>query len=228
MSTYAYLLISVTSLLLWMLLYSQVDKETKKEMIICGLIIIPIGILFQGLFWIKDWWMPSTITGTIIGIEDIIYGFTTPGFFVALPLALFGKKISIKQTHKNNTIGMLVLSFLCIALLFILFYGFHIHSFYSSLVSVVVPSLIIFILRKDLILFSLMSTFLCFFVPFIVFSIVNIFQTGFVYDIWQLNKLSGIVIFSTPLEDAIWYAASAMFCSVIYKYWRRGKVSYTF
>lgn len=228
MSKYVYLFGALFSLLVWSVVYGRVDKESRKEMVLSGLVIIPIALYFEVFFWTKDWWLPSTITGTLIGIEDIIYAFATPGLFVAGPLALFGKRISIEKTKEWNTIGTVILSVLCVVLFTILFYVFHIHSFYGSLVSVVVPAFIIFVLRKDLIPFSLISAALFFIVPPIMYWTVGIFEPGFIQDIWFTEHLSGIVFLSTPLEDAIWYTTSAMFVSIIYKYWRRGKVSYHF
>lgn len=228
MSQYAYLIAGIISLIIWSFFYKINDKETRKEMIVLGIIAIIIGVSFQLLFWTKDWWLPPTITGTIVGFEDVLYAFTTGGILATISQVIFKKRIAIEKTSKNNMKAFLSIGILSVVIISVLFYVFSFHSFHATIISCVLPSLIVFIFRKDLIPVSLLNAVIWFFLSPVLYTIINIFQPGFVYDIWLLESISGIVILSTPLEDAIWYATAAMFTTILYKVGFRGKVSYNF
>ncbi len=228
MSQYAYLLLGLFSLVIWFFLYKNANKQAKKELIIAGVLSIVIGILFQIFFWRTDWWVPFNITNTIIGFEDIVYGFATGGILATTSQILFKKYITIQLHKKTNVKLFLLLGFLSILITTILFYLFHIHSFYATIVSYIIPSIIIFLLRKDIFLISLSNSFIWFFSSAILYFVVNLIQPGFIQDIWLLENLSGIYLFSVPIEDLVWYFSASLFITSLYQIYYSKKISYTF
>ena len=78
MAEYTYLIGSVIGIVIWIALYYH-RKDVRKEMWIMSLLLAFFGLIFQVYFWTKDWWMPANITGTLVGIEDILFGFFMGG-----------------------------------------------------------------------------------------------------------------------------------------------------
>lgn len=83
---YSYLIGDLILLAIWLVLFLW-RKDTRKEMAIISLLFGFLGTVVT-LIYLMDWWHPLTITGTRIGIEDFIFGFSTAGI-AAVVYSLF-------------------------------------------------------------------------------------------------------------------------------------------
>ncbi len=92
---YTYLIGDLILLVLWLVLFLY-RKDTRKEMLILSLIFGVIGP-FVELVHVLDWWKPLTITSTIPGIEDFLFGFGIGGVASVVYEHLFNKKVKIKS-----------------------------------------------------------------------------------------------------------------------------------
>lgn len=63
--------------------------------------MITIGPLSEYLFWTRDWWKPTTITDTVVGVEDFLLSFTNGGIAAVIYEEVFDKKSTFRvQTSR--------------------------------------------------------------------------------------------------------------------------------
>ena len=104
---YAYLLGTIIFLIIWLILYLH-RKDLRKEMIVMSMLVAILGMFSEYLWWTHDWWRPQTITGTTIGIEDLLLGFTNGGIAAVLYEELFKKRM-YKYKSRNHNLRVLSL-----------------------------------------------------------------------------------------------------------------------
>src|SRR5688572_32751862 len=90
---YAYLVSTLPFLLMWLVLYAQ-RKDLRPQMRFMSLFVAVSGLIAEGLWWTVDWWHPPTITGTRVGIEDFLLGFTNGGVAAVLYETIFRKRLA--------------------------------------------------------------------------------------------------------------------------------------
>src|SRR6185436_2300507 len=81
--TYVYLVGSLLFVPVWLLLYWRVPSA-RREMLVMGGLCVLIGVPSEALLYTRDWWHPVTVSGTLVGIEDVIYAFLNGGYMAAL------------------------------------------------------------------------------------------------------------------------------------------------
>ena len=222
---YTYLFGSLILLVLWGILF-LLKKDSRKEMWITSLALGFGGLLVEFVY-AKDWWHPLTITNTLVGIEDFIFGFTCAGIASVIYEVVFGKRLRIKKVSRKKEfkeeLNLVILGSLLAALFFSSFYLLHLHSFYASVIAFIVPTLIIWIKRRDLIINSILSGLLLSLLSFLFF-LPEYITPGWVKMTWYLENLTGIIILKTPLEDLIWFFLAGLFLGPLYEYWKEGKL----
>lgn len=76
-----------------------------------GFIIGSVSLLSSYYWWTKDWWLPHNITGTKVGIEDFIMGFTAGGIMTVAYEVIFLKRyIKSKREIKVPSFHTLMLT----------------------------------------------------------------------------------------------------------------------
>ena len=223
---YSYFLVSILSLLIWLILFFW-RRNLRKEMLVMSLLIGFLG-LFLGLIYTLDWWHPLTITKTIIGFEDFIFGFSLGGTSAVIYEAVFKKRIKIRKIRRKEEIrqnyNFLFLFTSSLILFLFFFYTLRLNSFYSSIIGLLIPILFTLIKRKDLIFDSLTSGFLVLIIALIGTNIIEFITPGWVKSSWYFDNLVGIVIFKLPLEDIIWFFLTGAFIGPLYEFWKEGKL----
>lgn len=222
---FSYLIGSLTLLLIWIILFYY-KKETRKEMIWIS-IIFGLAGLFAELVYVVDWWMPETITGTIIGIEDFLFGFAIGGIGSVVYEIFFNKKMT-KGEDKNKlnpfkNQRFILAGGILIVLFFGLFYFFNINSFYASIIAFSTSSVFILIKRPDLIKNSILSGILLSIISFIGFLIPELITPGWVNSAWYFNNMEKIIIFNAPLVDIVWFFFAGTFIGPLYEFWLNKK-----
>ena len=212
---YAYLILTALLFPIWAFLYLS-KKEGRREVIIISF-LFGIGGILSELVYVKDWWKPLTITNTLIGMEDFLFGFFIAGIASIIYSRVFHKKIK-----RENTL-FLKFKYKYIAIFFvILFFGsFFIlkNSFYASLLAFIFGISVIWIKRKDLIFNSIVSGILTLIIGIIVYFIMNFFLFGFIEQFWYLNgEWYSALLFGIPMREYIWYLLAGMFIGPLYEY----------
>jgi hypothetical protein len=75
---YTYLIYSALFATVWIVLYFW-RKDTRKEMLMMSILFALAGPGADFLLT-KDYWKPPTITGTAVGVESLIIGFSLEEF----------------------------------------------------------------------------------------------------------------------------------------------------
>lgn len=223
---YSYLIADLVLLVIWFILFFW-RKDIRKEMLYISIIFGFVGLLVEPIF-LKDWWNPLTIIGTSIAIEDFLCGFFVAGIASVIYSVVFNKKVRIKKTskkRKEKRYKNFIFIILLIPLLhFGSFYLLNLTGFYSSLISLGIPMLIIWIKRKDLITNSLLSGILAIGVAILTFTITELITPGWVESTWLFINIPKLIILNSPLEDLIWSFFAGTFIGPLYEYWQEGKL----
>lgn len=220
---YSYLIGVLVLLLVWCILFF-IRKDNREEFLTLSFIMGVVGTPTQLVYTI-DWWRPSTITGTLIGIEDFLLGLTLGGIGSVIYEDVFKKKI--KKHKKNNLLknpNFYVSSFLPFIIFFGSFYLFNIHSLYSSIIALLFGIGYIIYRRKDLMFNSVISGFLVMIISIFSFLIVEVITPGWVLNQWLFDGLSGILILTAPIEDLIWFFLVGAYIGPLYEFWVEAKL----
>lgn len=224
---YSYLIGDLVLLGLWSILFFH-RKDLRKPMFIISTIL---GISGIGLEWVYtiDWWHPLTITGTRLGIEDFLFGFTVAGISSVAYEEVFHKRIKEKKKKSRSREikedeSLLLISITALGLFFGSFYLLHLNSFIASIIALVIPTGYIWIKRNDLIIPSLAAGTIMMMLSFLAFIIPETINPGWVASAWNLENLSGIIILFAPLEDLIWFFLAGAYMGPLYEFWREAKI----
>jgi hypothetical protein len=219
---YTYFIGATVSLIVWIILFFH-RKDLRKEMITMSILFAIIGLFSEYLWWTKDWWRPQTITGTIIGIEDFLLGFTNGGIAAVLYEELFKKRIYKYKSRNHNLSTALIV--ICTYL--ILGFSFHIlklNSFMATTIAYITAGGIFIFLRKDLI-WDAILTGLCGVIASIpIYLLLEYLSPNFIENTWMQSSLTGINFLKIPIEDLIFYFLAGFSISPIYLYWKNEKL----
>lgn len=216
-SQYAYLIGTLIFFIPWAILF-LLRKDYRKEMLFMSLAIGVGSIVTAYLWWTIDWWQPETITGTRVGIEDFLLGFSNGGIAAILYEAIFRKRFSEKRKVQHfNTFTICLILFFIIAFLF---WGLNITSFWASTTAMILAAAFLLFTRRDLFLNALMSGFLMALVSLPIYYILIWLFPGFVHKTWLSQYLSGITITGIPVEDIVFYFLFGFIIGPFYEYWQ--------
>ena len=223
---YTYLIGDLILLAFWLILFFY-RKDTRKEMLALSIIFGVLGPFLERVH-LFDWWIPLTITGTPIGIEDFLFGFGIGGVASVIYEHLFNKRIKIKRTKKLKK-ERISLSFpFLILIMVVIFFGeffiLNLNSFISAISSFIIPIIIIYTKRKDLIKNSLVSGLLVLIASILGYHILNFITPGFFEEFWLFQNIGKIIIIGIPLEEHIWFFTFGAFIGPLYEYWKEGKL----
>lgn len=226
---YSYLILAIIFLLLWILLF-LIRKDLQREMLIISLAFAFAGP-FAEIVYFKDWWNPITITSTFLSLEPFIIGFAIGGIASVIAEELLKEKHKnikkSKNTFKKEDLNIfLLLSFLAV-IFFGSFFLLKTSSLITTLLSFGIPTLIIYMKRRDLILNSIISGILLILIAIIVYTFVEFITPGWAEIFWQFNNTPKIIIFNLPIDDVIWYFLCGAFIGPLYEYWREIKLRKT-
>src|SRR5919199_2313784 len=86
---YAYLFGSLLFIPVWGWLFWRTPQARREMISMSALFAVSIGVPLEWLLYSRDWWHPITVTGTAIGVEDVIYSIGNGGYMAALYAAVF-------------------------------------------------------------------------------------------------------------------------------------------
>jgi|TARA_Y100000310_G_scaffold21744_1_gene20980 hypothetical protein len=222
---YTYLIGSIIILILWLILFLY-RKDIRKEMWVISLIFGFIALFTEKIYSL-DWWRPLTITGTIPGIEDFLFGFAIGGVASVIYEILFNKRIKIKKVKKLRE-KRRNLNFIFLIFLFVITFGglivLDFNSFWASVISSIMYTIVIYIKRPDLIKNSLISGFLVLVASIIGYYILNLITPGFFEEFWLFENIGKNMILGIPLEEHVFYFLLGAFLGPLYEYWKEGKL----
>ena len=211
-----YLIGAIFNLLLWIGLFA-LRKDLRREMLAMSLLAAAVGLPHEYLLWTRDWWHPPTITGTVIGVEDLIYALSTGGILAALYAVVFRQRIALdwRAVSWPARVVPLLLDFVTPLVLVPLL---GLHSFVACGIGVLLALTWMLVRRPDLIGAALGSALLGVLMALPSYWLIEGLLPGFVGTVWDSPKLSGFQVTGVPIEDLIWYAYTAALFGTYYKY----------
>lgn len=200
----------------WLLIF-VLCPELRKEMVTISIFGAIVAVITSYLWWTVDWWRPDTITGTRIGIEDALLGFSNGGVAAVLYQVIYGKKHT-KRIFPQK-VYLLMLVGLVFVIMSILFWGTKLTSFYASVLSMVVFAIGLFILRKDLWKDALLNGVYMMIISVPVYILCEWVFPGCIQHIWIMKNLSGILFVNIPVEDLVFYFQLGVVTYPLFKIW---------
>ncbi len=214
---YVYLIVILLLSIPWVVLYKK--TILKNRVIKFGVAIAPFGTVFE--YWhFQDYWVPPTLFRYYsFTFEDTLFSFIIAGISVSLYNVVFQKR-SVRTDKKNIPflIGVLFLQ-IVIMLFFVSYLGFN--SIIVSSFSFLAFSLVIILLRNDLLIPSLVTGFLLSIIIIPIYLIVlNLFSPDYVASYFLLNgsKLGITVLGNFPLIELLWYFSWGCLGSILYEF----------
>jgi len=192
------------------------NKDSRKEMIVCGILFGIAAIIIGYFYAIKDYWSPPYVFDNLLHIEDFIYGFLFGGiaaeiFEIILPF----KSIKKDKKPRKDLIIIFILVSIFSFLLFVNILN------YNSIIAHIVPPLLVgifcVIYRKDFILPTVLSGIFLLVITFIWQSIILLIYPSCILSIWMLENLSGILISGIPIEELIFAFSLGFGASCFYE-----------
>ena len=223
---YTYLIGDLILLVLWIILFIW-RKDIRKEMLVLSLLFGLGGPIAEAVH-VLDWWRPLTITKTTLGIEDFLFGFGIGGIASIIYAYLFKKKVKIKKVKKikeqKRNLNLLYLIFLILIIYFGGFFILKLNSFFSVILAFIIPTLVIYVKRPDLIKNSLISGASLLIISILGYYILNLITPGFFDEFWLFQNIGRIMVLGIPLEEHIFYFLTGALIGPLYEYWKEGKL----
>jgi hypothetical protein len=214
--TYVYLIGSLLFVPVWLLLYWR-SPSSRREMLIMSGLFVCIGVPMEALLYTRDWWHPATVTGTLIGFEDVLYSIGNGGYMAALYVALVRGENVVDHTPPGWPRRLAPVAAIAI-LPPILFFGLHLHSFVAmSIGSLIALGLVLFA-RKDLLRTAIVTGLAGTVLAIPVYLAIEFAFPGAIAATWDLPHLSGALLLGIPIEDLLWYLYTAALWGTYYKF----------
>ena len=215
---YLYLFATLLFLVFWLILYHH-RKDLRKEMLFMSLCIALAGLFAEYFWWTTDWWRPMTITGTRIGIEDFLLGFTNGGIAAVIFEEVFKERFYKRKNLERHwsAIFLVILNFVIMAGSF---WYLHFTSFWATTFGLFITGSLIIFFRHDLWIDAVMSGVLVaiLFLPF--YWILILLSPDIIEKTWLFDHLTGSRITGVPIEDIVFYFLVGFAVGPFYAYWQ--------
>ncbi len=217
---YTYLLALIPFGIIWILIFLK-RKDLRKEMYTMSLIIGVLSVITSYYWWTVDWWKPLTFTGTKVGLEDFLMGFTTGGIMASIYEVIFKRGLYKRKLHHHIS-GGLTLLFLLAQTVMWLFWGVGLTSFWSATIAMIMVAFIMIFIRRDLFLSALLSGVLMAIISSLFYYTIIVISPGWI-DQTYLHGLSGLRLFGVPIEEYVFWFLSGVIFGPFYEYWQGEK-----
>ena len=214
--TYVYLVGSLLFVPIWALWYWR-SPSSRREMLIMSGIFICIGVPSEALLYTRDWWHPATVTGTLIGVEDVLYSIGNGGYMAALYAVIVRGQLVVDRQAPSWPLRLAPIAAIA-TLPFVLCLGFGVHSFVAMSIGSLVALGIVLIQRTDLVRVAVVSGLVGTALAIPVYIAIEALYPGAIAATWDLPHLSGILPLGIPVEDLLWYLYTAALWGTYYKF----------
>jgi hypothetical protein len=223
---YVWFLWSSAFLLPWLLLYWLFPAH-RRAMLWTSVFTAPFG-LTEPIF-VPEYWNPPSLFDlaqrTGFDIESLIFCFGIGGSGAVLYNVLTRRRLqpvdSTERHHHRHSLHPLALATPVIVFLPLYFLPWN--SIYPGIAAMFTGAAAAILCRPDLKLKTLVGggLFLGYYLIFML--ALKWLVPGYIETVWNLNSLSGIMVYSIPLEELLFGFAFGMFWAGIYDHvtWQR-------
>ena len=225
---YFYFLWSLIFLTIWLILFLH-RKDLREDMLFISFFFGWGGVISQ-FTHLVDWWRPLTLTGTPVGIEDFIIGFSIGGIASVIYIEMYHLKFKSEhhflkmKSKKHYFMGDIFL--FTFALVFLgMFYIAHLSSFYSVVIAYLSGIGVMAFYRKDLILDSAVSGIIMLIMGFLIYCLLFLLYPEYILKFWYLRgNWYSQLMFGIPLSEYIWFFFTGAFIGPLYEFVRNKKL----
>lgn len=224
MYLYAYLVGSSAFLLLWIPIF-VLRKDLRRQMLFMSFGTAVAGLMLEYFVWTLDWWRPLTITGTKIGIEDIILGITNGGLAAVLYEVVVGRRTRslrkdsvTKRAFEKRKWLLWVPFFISSVVGSVTFWVIGWHSFWATFSSCLIGAGLIVLLRSDLLVEAVFGGIAMILVALPIYRFWSFIFPDVIEKFWLINNLSGIMVWGIPIEDLGFYFAVGAVLAPFYEF----------
>ena len=212
---YGYLIGALVYAAVWAVLFWR-RPDLQREMAVMGGLMALYAVPHEALLYTRDWWHPPTITGTRVGVEDLLYAIGNGGV-LAVICAIALRRRTVPDAPLPP-LGARLLPYAVNALVppFLVVVGLH--SFVASGVGALLALALVLRARPDLAGVAVGSALIGTLVALPVYWLIEALLPGFIAYVWYLDRLSGVLVTGIPVEDLLWYLYTAALCGTYYKF----------
>lgn len=182
---YSYLIGTLAVGVFWVHFFF-VRPDLRSPMLLLSF-LFGIGGVLSEFIYITDWWSPTTVSGSKVGIEDFLFGFFFSG---AVAMAY---EVILKKTHVSRGQYKKYFRFRYVALIISsIFFGssliFQLHSFVATVLAFGICTFLILSIRTDLIANAAVSSLFASILAFVFFGIPELFTSGWIASSWSFEN----------------------------------------
>ncbi|OGH20772.1 MAG: hypothetical protein A3D74_05615 [Candidatus Levybacteria bacterium RIFCSPHIGHO2_02_FULL_37_13] len=226
---FAWFLWSMFLIVIWGVIYAFLkNKESRKEMLVVSLWTSLLG-LSEPLF-VPAYWNPPSLFDlahkTGFDIESLIFSFGVGGIAVVIYERIFPTKheqITKHEQHLPKHRYHLLALLSAPIVFFSLWVTTELNPIYSAVIAMIIGGFFSWYCRPDLKKKMIVSAFIFTAIYFIYFIVLIILYPGYVERVWNLNAISGVLIFGIPFEELMFAFSFGFLWSSIYEHikWKR-------
>jgi hypothetical protein len=212
--TSTYLIGSLLMLIVWVVLF-LLRRDLRARMSVVSVLVACLGMVMSFAVWTKDWWTPATVTRTVVGPEDALFGFAMGGVLYALYPVLFRKRF-VPGPARNTvaTTGIVALTAGS---------GAAVSAASSSWVAFAVASSLgaatVMVLRPRLVRYALGTAALVTMVAVPIYLVALAIDPGLVARYWVMENLTGFLLIGIPVEDLLWFFTAGLLVGPLVAFW---------
>lgn len=203
MARFTYLFGNLALLVVWTVFWLRMQGR-RTEMLHVGVLTTVLALPFAP-WLLRQWWQPATMTGTLLGVEDLLFLFLWGGIAAAADDFVLGPP----RRHDGGDWRRILPVF---AFFFILFIGLQllgVHMWVAWTAAALTGAAVILAQRPVLWKRSLASAAVCTLVGVVWFVTLHLHDPAFI-DWYHLDRLTGILMFYGPVEDYVWAFTSGL------------------
>lgn len=199
LKTYPYL-ISTLFLLFILMVLIIFNRGQRHPIFLSAVLSVPTAS--ASIYFVPEYWNPVRLLNSAIGIEDIIFAFSTGGILWVLGVWPFRNRISVRL-HIGPILSRFILCTLIAVLTVSILIAIGIGVMTATLLSLVTVGIVLIRFRPDLWLISLTGS-ICFTLFYAAFTKTVFLIWPEMILQWNSSYLWGIYIIGLPLEEILW------------------------
>ena len=215
---YAYLLMVGVFGVVW-LSFFILRKDMRHQQLFVSMFTAPLGPVTQILWFYKDYWRPEyvwtvTVFRVPVGIEELLFAFFIGGIGSVMYEVVFRK--AYRRGHRRIKATIFIILFVGVTLSALKVIGWN--TVWASSIALILASVVMIYLDKDLRWDWAMSSVLMFFFVIAIYLLCFSFFPAIISKFWVPTGLSGFNLLGIPVEELVWFVSWAMFSGVAYEF----------
>jgi hypothetical protein len=204
---HVYLLDAFIFFSFWLVLF-WTGASNRRQMLIVSFMTMSLGYFLEWMH-LTDWWPPHFAFDTFLKIEDLLFGFSVGGMISGV-YALVRPGIKREVVIYLGVPDRLLVAGASLLSVFGLFYIFHVHSFWSSMIALAIPTAVAGWLDLKSLPSLLLTGLIMTSVAFLGYLFTLHLDPDFVKETYLLEHLSGVLIYGIPIEELMWFLFSGV------------------